>query len=48
MVLFERLIHCSGDSACADQALGAGNTDPLLPPRDSGLTIAPAETGEAR
>jgi len=48
MVLFERLIHRSGDSACADQTLGAGKPDPLLPPRDSGLTIAPAETGEAR
>jgi hypothetical protein len=30
MVLFERLIHRSGDSACADQTLGAGKPDPPL------------------
>ena len=40
MVFFERLILPAGDSAFADQTLGAGKPDPLLPPRDSGRSIA--------
>ena len=48
MVLFERLIHRSGDSAFADQTLGAGKADPLLPPRDSGRSIAQLQIGETR
>ena len=42
MVLFKRLIHRFGDSAFADQTLGVGKPDPLLPSRDSGRSIAPA------